>query len=77
MAVTLTPLRKLRLSRGLTQAEVARAIGCEQPAYSRMEAGIGCLAQNAEKIAKFMGSAITEQHILYPDRYPDYEVGQR
>jgi len=77
MPDSLTPLKKLRISRGLSQAAVANAIGLEQPTYSRIENGFGCLAQNAEKIAKHLGCAITEEMILYPDRYTDYEVGQR
>jgi len=72
-----TPLKKLRRARGVTQAIVAEAVGIDQSSYHRIESGEGGLAGNAEKIAKYFGSAINEQMILYPERYPDYEVGQR
>lgn len=77
MSDTETPLKKLRKARGFTQPDICKAVGIDQSTLSRIEDGSGCLAANAEKIAKFLGSAITEEMVLYPERFPDYEVGPR
>lgn len=72
-----TPLKKLRESRNLSQAEVARALGMPQSTLSKIEGGETPQADSAERIAKYFGSAITEEMIFFPSRFPDYEVGQR
>ena len=72
-----TPLKKLRESRGLTQAAVAAAIGMPQSTFAKIEGGETPQADSAERIAKYFGSAISEAMILWPERFPDYEVGQR
>ena len=74
---TATPLKKLRESWGVTQRTVADSIGVDQSTYAKIEGGAKAQADTAERIAKYFGSAITEQMILFPERYPDYEVGQR
>lgn len=71
---TKTPLRKLREARGLSQKKVAAEIDIDQAAYSRIEAGEAKPADTVAKIVKFFGSALTEAHVLFPDRYPDYAV---
>jgi transcriptional regulator with XRE-family HTH domain len=65
-----TPLKKLRLSRGLTGAEVANAIGITQGQYSRIERGQAASPRSAEKLVAFFGiGAIDEIRILYPARF--------
>ena len=74
----ITPLKKLRESRGLTQSEVCEAVGVDQTTYSKIESATHTpRKENTEAIVKYFGSAITELHIIFPERYPDYEVGQR
>jgi len=64
-----TPLRKTRLAMGFTQAEVAKAAGIGQSAYSRIETGEGVSAEVAERLVHFLGEPLTELHVLYPGRY--------
>lgn len=65
----MTPLRKLRLERGITLAQVATAIGTDTGNVSRMESGEQKSVRLAAKIADFFGrDAITEIEILYPER---------
>ena len=72
-----TPLKVLREARGLSQAAMAKKIKMEQSTYCRIEQGEGCSRKNAEKITKYFGGLITELHVLYPARYPNYQQGQR
>ena len=66
-----TPLRKLRLARGLSLEEVARGAGTDTGTLSRIETGVrSATPTRAEKLVKFYGSAISEMHILYPRRFP-------
>lgn len=70
-----SPLRKLRDARGLSQIEVAEIVGIHQSTYAKIETGYnGASPEAAEKIVKFFGSAITEEHVLYPSRFPDYQI---
>ncbi len=73
-AVTQTPLRKLRDARGLTQAEVALALGIDQTTYCKIESGTHRRPDRAAALVKYFGSAINELQILYPERFPDYTV---
>lgn len=69
-----TPLRKLREARGMTQAEVSTKVGIDQASYNRIENNEAKPADRVALITKFFGSAITEEQILYPERFPDYAV---
>lgn len=66
-----TPLRKLRIRKGLTQREVAQAVGLDQGHYCRIERGEQVSPDSAAAIAGYFGKAITELHILYPERYQE------
>lgn len=71
----MTPLRKIREARGLSQAEVALAVGLSQSAYCKIEQGARAQADNAEKISQFFGGAVNEIHVLYPERFPSFLDG--
>lgn len=64
-----TPLKKARLKRGLTQTEIADALGMHQSAYSRIENGDPTSAGMAEKISRFFDGKISETEILYASRF--------
>jgi transcriptional regulator with XRE-family HTH domain len=64
-----SPLKRVRVRRGLKQREVAAALKLDNGQYGRIEKGVGQTPQNAEAIAKFFGHEITEMQILYPERY--------
>lgn len=69
-----TPLRKIREAMGLKQNAVAAAVGLDQTTYSRIEGGKSYRAgaDNAEKISRYFGGAVTEIHILFPERFPEF-----
>lgn len=73
---TLTPLRKLREARGIKQSDVAAYAGIDQPTYSKIENKDTQYVskKDIQAICRFFGSAITELHIMFPDRYPDYAI---
>ena len=65
-----SPLRSLRLKRGLTQKEICLAVGIDQAHYSRIETGQAvATADVAKRLAEYFGHAVTEMQILYPERY--------
>lgn len=67
---TVTPLRAIRLRRGLTLQAVAEAIGSNTGTLSKLETQkINASPKTAEKLSKFYESAITETQILYPERF--------
>jgi putative transcriptional regulator len=69
----MTPLRRLRKQRGLSTTEVGAAIGVDQSTYSRIETTGKTTPETAAKIVAYFGPGfITELHVLYPDRYPDF-----
>lgn len=73
-----TPLKKLRESRGLTQSEVCEALKLDQTTFSKIETGVHApRPDTAAAICKYFGPALNELHLIYPSRYPDYEVGRR
>ncbi|MBB5371653.1 MULTISPECIES: helix-turn-helix transcriptional regulator [unclassified Janthinobacterium] len=59
--MTLPHLKKHRLLAGLTQAEVAIAMGIAQPSYQRWETGATKIPKNSiRKLAKVLGTTIAE-----------------
>ncbi|KVG83220.1 hypothetical protein WJ91_06260 [Burkholderia ubonensis] len=65
-----TPLRRLRKSRGLTVAQVSKAVGIDQGNLSRIERGEQFSRRGAAALVTYFGeSSITEMEILYPERY--------
>jgi transcriptional regulator with XRE-family HTH domain len=71
---TLTPLRKMRTALGLKGVDVARACSLEQSTYSKIENNPAYRASPdaAEKIVHFFGPPLTEEMVLYPDRFPRF-----
>ena len=64
------PIKTIRIKRGQTLAEVARAVGTDAGNMSRIENGKQrASADLAEKLAKHFGYEITEIQILYPERF--------
>lgn len=65
-----TPLRKMRVEKGLTITEVAIATQLDVGNLSRIERGVQVTSlETAEKLSKFFKGKITEMQILYPQRY--------
>lgn len=54
-------LKRLRLAVGMTQADVAKAMGMSQPNYQRWESGAARIPQGKlKKLARTLGTSITE-----------------
>lgn len=67
-----TPLRKIRLERGLTLTEVSRATDIDEGNLSRLERNVQqASAETAEALSKFYRGEISEIEIIYPERYMD------
>jgi len=65
-----TPLRKMRVEKKLTIAEVAIATQLDVGNLSRIERGMQVPSlETAEKLSQFFKGKITEMQILYPQRY--------
>ena len=64
------PIKKIRLKREQTLAEVATAVGTDAGNMSRIERGQQRPSlEMAARLAKHFGYAITEMEILYPERF--------
>ena len=73
-----TPLKKLRKARGLSQTDVAKAVGIDQATLSRIEGGTYGPRKDAYlALAKYFGSAISLEQIIFPERFEDYEVAEK
>lgn len=59
---------------GLKQNAVAEALGMDQSTYCKIEGGhpYRASAGNAEKISRYFGGAVTEIHIVFPERFPEF-----
>lgn len=65
-----TPLRKMRIEKGLTISQVAKATNIDVGNLSRIERGVQLTSlENAEKITSFFNGKITEMQVLYPNKY--------
>lgn len=65
-----TPLRKMRVQKKLTIAEVAIATQLDVGNLSRIERGMQVPSlETAEKLSRYFKGKITEMQILYPQRY--------
>lgn len=65
-----TPLRKIRVEKGLTIAEVSKLTEIDVGNLSRIERGKQVTSlETAEKLSKFFEGKISEMQILYPHRY--------
>lgn len=68
----MTPLKRIRLEKGIKQIDLAGKVGIDQSHLSRIESGRERASPDvAAKLAEQIGREwITELHILYPERYP-------
>lgn len=74
----MTPLRKIRLDNDLTLESVASAVNTTAANLSRIETGEQTTsAALAESLAEFFGRAITEEMILYPERFAIEELKEK
>lgn len=66
-----TPLRKARIERGLTLADVAKTVGSDTGNISRIERGrqIPNRELISNLVSLFKENGITEIHLLYPERF--------
>lgn len=65
-----TPLRKMRVEKGLTISEVSIATQIDVGNLSRIERGTQVTSlDNAERLSQFFKGKISEMQILYPQRY--------
>ena len=66
----ISPLKKIRIARGFTLAEVASAVRTDVSNLSRIEnTKQKASPELAERLAKHFGYAITEIQVLYPERF--------
>lgn len=66
----MTPLKNIRTERGLSIYDVAKGVECTASTISRIESGKqGVSPILAERLAIFFEGAITEEQIIYPDRF--------
>lgn len=67
-----SPLRRLRLERGLSIQDVASAVGTHPGNLSKIERQArGASPALAERLAQYFGPELTELEILYPDRFSE------
>ena len=65
-----SPLKTIRIKRGLTLAEVSHSVGTDVGNLSRIENRKQQASPDlAQRLAKFFGGEITELQILYPERF--------
>ncbi len=68
--MSFTPLRAIRIERKLSLSDVAAAIGFDTGNLSRIERNIQQASPGiAEALANYFDREITEEHILYPERF--------
>jgi transcriptional regulator with XRE-family HTH domain len=66
-----TPLKIEREKRGMTGEDIAVAVGVKAPTISRIENGRYRPSPDlANRIAKFLGNAVTRDQLLFPEDYP-------
>ena len=69
-----TPLSKLRRSVGVTLTEVSAAIDLNTGNISRLENGLNRASpETAAKLVAYFKGAINELHLIYPERFPDWQ----
>jgi transcriptional regulator with XRE-family HTH domain len=66
----MTPLKQIRTQRRLTIYDVAAGVQCSPGTISRVESGNhGVSPALAERLVKFFAGGLTEEQVLYPDRF--------
>jgi transcriptional regulator with XRE-family HTH domain len=72
-----TPLSRLRHAVGVTTTQVSVVIGLNTGNISRLENGHNRPSiETAEKLVQYFDGAITELHLLYPERYPEWRPAE-
>jgi putative transcriptional regulator len=70
-----TPLRKIRLLRGLSLQRVATEVGSDTGNLSRIETGKQVARKDlTDRLAALFAPDINELHIIYPERYADWSA---
>lgn len=70
--MSITPLRAIRTARQLSLASVSKAIGLDTGNLSRIERMTQQASPStAEALANYFDREITEEQILYPERFID------
>lgn len=65
-----TPLKQIRIDKSKSIYDVAKAADCSPSTISRIERMEGEASPKlAERISKYFEGAITEEQILYPQRF--------
>lgn len=68
-----TPLGKLRRSVGLTVVDMSILTGLNNGYISRLETGRNRPSpETAEKLSILFNGVLSEIHLLYPERFPDW-----
>ena len=72
----ITPLLKVRISRGLLLKDVVGMTGMSKGNLSKIENNLQYPSrENAELLASvFSDSGLTEMHLLYPERYGKFRA---
>ena len=69
-----TPLYKLRHAVGVTIIEVSLAIGINNGNLSKLERGLNRASPDtAAALVAYYKGAINELHLIYPERFPDWQ----
>ena len=66
-----TPLKRERLTRGLSTADVATAMNVAHPTINRIENGRKRPSPElAKRLAQFFEGALSRDQIMFPEEYP-------
>ena len=72
-----TPLAKLRRAIGLTTVKLGLMVGMNNGWISRLESGLSRpSSESAEKLSSVFRGELTEMHLLYPERFKDWEPSE-
>ena len=70
----MTPLKKARKDSGKTIYDVAEKVGCAPATISRIERGDPTSPDLAAKISEYFDKQVTEEQILYPERFTEQKA---
>tara|TARA_B100000795_G_scaffold70697_1_gene49655 strand:- start:6937 stop:7155 length:219 start_codon:yes stop_codon:yes gene_type:complete len=69
MSTHSSPLRQIRIEKGLSLKEVSASVGTTHGHLSRIERGDTTTRELAQKLSDFFDKKISEMEILYPERF--------
>ena len=69
MSTSLSPLRQIRIDKGLSLKEVSTSVGTTHGHLSRIERGDTTTRELASKLSLYFDQHISEIEILYPERF--------